>query len=572
MNKAKRKLRGLEIAHEFLEKDDLVDVVVTFNNVNTKMPEKINNTVIAYPPEYPYIGMRGPLDEIRMGLNDYLSEFTSVTLAPVLGIEPLAIEEAPYKAISILYGPQRFKGKGTLIGILSTGIDYTNSVFINDQGESRIQAIWDQTIGNDSLYGYGSIYEKGIINEALESAHPFSVVPHKDEWGQGTMLAAIAAGYSKVPRAEYVGVAPEAELVIVKLRPASATMQSIFHGRYNPLAFSGLDVALAVQYICNVAAKMRKPISVCFPAGGNTGPHDGSEALTNILGAYAVNRGIAVILAAGDEADKKNHASGNLKQNPFQQIILTIPKGQDGFLIEIWATFGDKIEVSLVPPQAEKLPLSSISMILLNEAQTYELGVGSSVWTEGSKIDPETGCQIIRFRLTQPPEGDWTLSVRGINIINGTYHMWLPKVGMILPETIFSPANPFISIYNSSAAKSVITVGCYDKRSMSPAASSGRGPTRDDIIKPDFLVDSVNIPAPLPDNKFGYIRGTAPASAITAGVCATLYERQIYEKSDMFNTPLMKSMLIERLTRHQTISYPNPSTGYGVLDMTRFSN
>ena len=568
MKRAAKRSRSLDIANQFLEKDEIIDVMVTFNNVNTKMPVTVNQINIIYPPESPYLGVRGGLEDITKFLSESLSEFTTVELAPILGIEPLNITAADFKAHSILKLPQTFTGKGTLIGIIDTGIDYTNPAFIDAKGETRIEAIWDQTVGNQSIYGYGTIYDKETINRALKSSDPSSVVPHTDEWGEGTMLAAIAAGSATYKDGTYKGVATEAELIIVKLKPAPPALQKIFYTKYNPLGFSGLDVALALQYICNVAAQLGKPISICFPVGGNTGPHDGSEPLTSLMGTYAINRGISIVVAAGDEANKGHHASGNLTEDGFQQVKLLIPKGQEGFLVEVWATFGDKIEVSIVSPKVDTTLVFPV--IILNEAQEYNFDNNSSVWTDGSKIDPPTGCQIIRFRLNNPIEGTWIISIRGIIIINGTYNIWIPRAGMLLPGTMFSPASPFVTIYNAGSPGEVITVACYDKMASSPCTGSGRGYTRDNRVKPDFMVEGVNIPAPLPNNKWGFITGTAPSSAITAGICALLYQRQIAEKVDLYNTPMMKAMLVGQLTTEQTISYPNPSRGYGLLDINTF--
>lgn len=571
MIKSMRGLRSIEIANHLIKEGDVIDVIATFNNVNTKVPMQVKGATIIYPPEYPYLGIRGTLDGIGETIEEFSNEFTTLALAPILGNEPLNIIASDFKPTSILKQAQKFTGKGTLIGILDTGIDYTNPAFIDAKGQTRIEAIWDQTIGDDSMYGYGTVYHKEIINKALQSTDPFALVPHKDEWGSGSMLAAIAAGSTASVEGKYSGVAVEADLVVVKLRPAPRALQKIFYTEYNPLGFSGLDIALAVQYICNVAAKLKKPISVCFPLGGNTGPHDGSEALTNILGAYAVNRGIAMVLAGGEEANKGNHASGDLKQNPTQQVKLIIAKGQKGFLIDIWAAFGDKIEVTVDHPVEKKFMKPSIAGILLNESQSYEFPDKSSIWTQGSTIDPESGCQLISFHLGQPAEGEWTLSIRGITVINGVYHIWIPKAGMLLPKTMLSPSSPFTTVYNASSSGGVITVGYYDKAAYSPCSASGRGPTRDNRVKPDFIVEGVNIPAPLPNNKFATITGTAPSSAITAGICALIYQRQQDNKMNLFNTPMMKSELIRHLVREQTISYPDPSRGYGLLDINSFS-
>lgn len=128
-----------------------------------------------------------------------------MSLAPILGIEPINIRPDKFKPTSILKQPQEFNGKGALIGILDTGIDYMNPAFIDANGETRIESIWDQTIGNESVYGYGTIYDKEMINKALQSPQPFSVVPHKDEWGEGTMLAGIAAGFAVYKRGNIKG-------------------------------------------------------------------------------------------------------------------------------------------------------------------------------------------------------------------------------------------------------------------------------------------------------------------------------------------------------------------------------
>lgn len=571
MNKDWRRFRDIDMANDQLGKDEIIDVIVTFNNVNTRMPSMIQDVYVISPPESPYVGMRGKLGDITRVLESYATDFTTVSLAPVLGMKPFGIVPGDIKATSILKPPQRFTGKGTLIGLMGTGIDYTNPAFIDANGHTRIEAIWDQTAEGESLYNYGAVYTREMINQALQSPDPFAIVPHKDDDGEGTMLGAIAAGFASYEEGQYRGVAPEAELIVVKLRPASPALQKVFHGTYNPLGFSGLDVALAVQYMCNTAAKLQKPISLCFTVGGNTGPHDGSEALANVLGAYGVNRGIAMVVAAGDEANQGNHASGNLKENPFQQVKLIIPKGQEGFVVEIWADFGDEIEASLVPPQAEQGFDLPVAIILLNQPQVYPINDSSYVWIGGNKIDPESGCQVIRFRLNNPDEGEWTISIRGVNILTGTYHIWIPKSGMLMPRTVLTPYNPFVTIYNSAVSEGVITVGCYDKAATAPCSTSGRGPTRDGRTKPDFIVDGVNVPAPLPDNTFGHITGTAGSAAITAGVCALIYQRQKDHNTIYFNTPMMKTMLVQQLIRDLTMTYPNPSTGYGLLDVNTFS-
>ncbi|HHX63128.1 MAG TPA: S8 family peptidase [Epulopiscium sp.] len=554
----------LDIPYELLSEDDIIDVFITYNNLNSEIIIIPPSNTTIYPLDFPYSGVRGPRGKIEQVFTDYLGKAATTIIPFILGNEPQDIVQGEFKATSILKSPVSFDGTNTLIGIIDTGIDYTNPSFTNSDGETRIISIWDQTIGMDSPYGYGTVYDKEIIDRALKSSDPFEIVPHKDEWGHGTMLAGIAAGFGTYEKGIYKGVAPGAELVIVKLKPASHAMQSFFYGKYNPLGFSALDIALAFQFLINLANQIRKPISICLPSGTNSGSHDGTNILDSIILSYSSNPGVSTVISVGEEANKAHHASGDLKEAKEQSLKLTIAKGQVGFLAEIWAMFGDRIEVLLTPPKSEDdIPPS----ILLNENQTYRLSEDSSVWSQGIIFDVDTGAQVIHFRFENPMEGEWIIKVRGTVVIKGRYDIWIPKTGMILPGTVLSPASPFTTIYNTSSAAGVIAIGCYNEISLSACPSSGRGFTRSNEVCPDYIVDGVDIPGPLPGNRWGTISGTAPSGAITVGLTSHIYQNQLIQGDELANTIIMKAILSDQVKRQPTLSYPNPSSGYGVIDI-----
>ena len=83
---------------------------------------------------------------------------------------PLSVQQYGYDSIPNLYtildtssldsagisrtAEQTFlgnKGRGALIGIVDTGIDYTNPLLRNPDGSTRIAAIWDQTVPGAGL-------------------------------------------------------------------------------------------------------------------------------------------------------------------------------------------------------------------------------------------------------------------------------------------------------------------------------------------------------------------------------------------------------------------------------------
>ena len=108
-------------------------------------------------------------------------------------------------------------GKGILIGIIDTGIDIRNDLFLDVAGNTRILAAWDQSVPGPSDQeenpGYGTVYQQEDINEAIRNEADILT----DANGHGTFLAGIAAGKRT---ADFTGVAPEAEYVIVKLKQA----------------------------------------------------------------------------------------------------------------------------------------------------------------------------------------------------------------------------------------------------------------------------------------------------------------------------------------------------------------
>ena len=99
-------------------------------------------------------------------------------------------------------------------------------------------------------------------------------------------------------------------------------------------------------------------------------------------------------------------------------------------------------------------------------------------------------------------------------------------------------------------------------------SSSGRGFTRTSNVKPDFMVDGMNAAGPLPDNKWGLITGTRAASTILVGISSLIYEDQTIQEEEPSNTLGMKAILVEQAIREPTIIYPNPSRGYGLIDIS----
>ena len=134
-------------------------------------------------------------------------------------------------------GPEGLTGRGVLVGILDSGIDYFHGDFRHEDGTSRILFLNDQVTGD--------VYTKEEIDEALgtgsrEAAR--ALVPSADPGGHGTAVAGIAAGNGRESGGRYRGVAYESDLVVVQSGNAGSGWISQDHTGDGGAGFSGKKI------------------------------------------------------------------------------------------------------------------------------------------------------------------------------------------------------------------------------------------------------------------------------------------------------------------------------------------
>ena len=174
--------------------------------------------------------------------------------------------------------PPYLTGRGVLIGIVDSGIDYTSVEFQNREG-TRIRYLWDQTKKSGSMeekppagFVKGVEYSREQINEALRSREPEKVVPSYDRSGHGTAVAAIAAAGGNLYDGALTGVAPESELLIVKL------------GNSGTESFPRTtELMRALTYLVRTAIELQMPVAVNVSFGNTYGAHDGTSLLERFL-------------------------------------------------------------------------------------------------------------------------------------------------------------------------------------------------------------------------------------------------------------------------------------------------
>ena len=174
--------------------------------------------------------------------------------------------------------PLELTGRRVTIGFIDTGIRYENEVFRTSGGQSRITAIWDQTIQSGEPpagFEYGTEYTREQIDEALASDNPLQIVPSTDTIGHGTAIASVAAGSRLSDNRRFVGAAPDCNIVVVKLKPIKQYLREYYLIPQDVPCYQETDLIQAIQYLQKFAVSLYSPLVICLGVGTNLGDHAG---------------------------------------------------------------------------------------------------------------------------------------------------------------------------------------------------------------------------------------------------------------------------------------------------------
>ena len=489
--------------------------------------------------------------------NDFLS------LTPKI-MSPLDIQSNDASGITpVLNQPYLdLSGQGVIIGFVDTGIDYLNPAFRFEDGSTKIISIWDQTLDGERGGGvyFGSTYDSDRINTALNSSDPYSVVPQYDEDGHGTFLASVAASNEK---GEYIGAAPRANIVSVKLRRArNYYIDKYLLSHDDPNLCESTDYILGIKYILDKANELDMPVVICIGFGSNTSAHDGNTLFEDYISFISQRPGYAVVAAAGNEANKKHHTSGRLmKGSEYETIGIRVGKQGESFTTLICSPAFDKISVGVVSPTGEVVARKPF-----RSGNEYR----ESLLLENSEVIIKYYKDIsnnIFIGIKNATDGIWEIRLYGDNLVDGNYHAWLPISGQVSTEIEFLRPVPEYTIVFPAAAQRIISCGAYDIRDGSLSVASSWGPTTDGTIAPDLTAPGVSVQGIYPDG-YGTMTGTSVASAVTAGAAALLMEWGLIKNNvPNLSGSLIQSLLISGCRRQDNTVYPNVKWGYGRLDL-----
>lgn len=506
---------------------------------------------------------------------------------PRLQAEPLTSSRFSYNAIPKCYAPLsmetlnqagilsiqnyptlQLKGNGVLIGFIDSGIDYENEVFRNLDGSTRIAAIWDQTEQSGtppSQFLYGSEYSRELINEALASDSPSSVVPSVDETGHGTFIASLAAG-SSVPSRQFLGAAPESTLAVVKLKPAKAYLKEFYFIPDDSVCYQETDIILALRYLNELADSLDMPLVLCIALGTSMGGHIGSLPLSNLIENYSSYADRIPVIAVGNEADKRHHYYNEIMNVDDEKTVeIRVGEGVPGFTMELWTEIPNILSISLVSPSGESTSTIPIRGNTITELPF--LFERTRVVVDYRILVEQTNSELISFRFSAPASGIWKLNVKPLRVIDGRFHIWLPLTEFIGGEVYFLDSDPYYTLTNPANTLNSIVVSYYNGSTGGLALASGRGYTRTDLINPNITAPGIEVEGALPQGRFAVRSGASIAAAVTSGAAALLLEWLFQIGTPSIDSYQLKSLMILGAVRPPGMEYPNREWGFGQLNL-----
>lgn len=454
----------------------------------------------------------------------------------------------------------RLTGKGVLIGVIDSGIEYANADFRQEDGATRIRFLWDQTVEGTPPEGYriGSEFSAEQINEALQQPNRtmrLQKVPSVDISGHGTAVAGVAAGNGRNSGGRYRGTAPDAELIIVKLgNPGGAGFPRT------------AELMQAVDYIVQKAEMLQMPVSVNISFGNTYGAHNGTSLPERFLDAAAQIGRTLISVGTGNEGAEAGHTSGFVREGEETSVPLGVQERQGAFSLQIWTDYTDVIGVTIKTPSGERVgPIREVM-----GTQRFLTGKTEILLYYGEP-SPYSGLNEIFLEFLPVDDyvnsGEWNIILVPEQIVTGRFEMWLPVSYTLNEGTAFFYPTEELTLTIPSTASRVLTVAAYDADTMSYADFSGRGRKNQNNQKPDLAAPGVNVVSVQGEEGYASFTGTSFAAPFASGGAALLMEWGITEKNDLFLYGEKAKAFLRRGARELPgyDSWPNNQLGYGAL-------
>ncbi len=444
-------------------------------------------------------------------------------------------------------------GRGVIVAVIDSGIDYSHPDFRNEDGTTRIEAIWDQGLNSGQPptgFLEGTLFSKLQINEALESGESLG---HEDTEGHGTAVAGVACGNGRASNGEVVGIAPQSHILVVKLSSKGVGVAKT------------TDIMRALKFSYDFAIRVGKPLVVNLSFGTSNGVRSGETLFETYINEVAESYISNIVVAMGNEGNTGHHYSNKLTNGDRVNVEFSIQGGVNNFDLIIFKRFIDDMSMEIISPTgavSNRIKLINTREIIRLDDYILFINAGSP-----RPYTIETGIYIEFQNISEFANDElWTIRVYADNILDGRLDMWLPIYELVGRKSFFFDSALETTLTIPATVKNVISVAGYNQVDQSIVGFSGRGNTINNETKPDVSAPSVDIISTSIYGGYDTFTGTSFAAPIVSGIVALLLEWGVVRRNDLqLYGQRLKAYLIKGATRGDLSSHPNTELGYGTV-------
>ncbi|GMU23640.1 MAG: hypothetical protein AMXMBFR13_37180 [Phycisphaerae bacterium] len=261
--------------------------------------------------------------------------FASALIVSAAGPSGMAMDQVRLETqTDAAVGKYNVSGEGVIVAILDRGIDWRHPDFINPDGTTRIKWLLDMSNAGPNPCDPGDPppveYSEADINDALAGGPP---IDSRDAVGHGTVTAGLAAGNGRAfGGGKYRGMAPEADLIIVKLTSEGAPAHD---GELAEAFFQGCNHT-ALEWLDQKLTALGRPCVALINSGTQWGPIDGTSAVSRqideVFGEHRSGR--IYVAASGDEGGYDTHAGGDYSDAPT--VVRFTKSNLDPAFLMLW--------------------------------------------------------------------------------------------------------------------------------------------------------------------------------------------------------------------------------------------
>ena len=336
--------------YNYLNENNMISVIVDFDHTPTIDDEIMLEKNVLFEVQFRYWLIDSIAGKVNINLIPQIIELPGVVFVELDGLLQIQMNDVnEVHDVNLVWQETGYTGAGSVVAIIDTGID-SDHVGLDD--------IDDSNYTNDTkvIAFYDAVNYPELTNGTEVKAY--------DDQGHGTHCAGITAG-TGAPDFQYIGVAPKAQLVGVKVLDEGGS------GSFATV-MAGMEWTVEKRHVFNIRAA-----SMSLGGPGAIEWTSSEEESVNRMGNEMMREGIALFIAAGNSA-----FSAQIGTPGSAEDVITVGALDKNTAIAVYSSQGPTEEGRVKPNIA--FVGSSVMAPDFNTGDGYTSKSGTSMATPGA--------------------------------------------------------------------------------------------------------------------------------------------------------------------------------------------